>query len=319
MFMMETHNTRCTGSQMSRPEQRDPEREKREDSRRVARRKIAESTLEAIERGRYPDHDISADIEASTRNTRYYAPDSLLSTWASAQPPDPPLANNVTLAEVSTLEGARVLASMQGVDRRKIGVLNFASAKKAGGGFRSGAQAQEESIARSSTLYATLQTSTAQQFYTLHNRDPKGGYYSHAMIYSPNVVLIKNDAGDWVDPLKVDILTSPAVNAGRARSSIFGRTAGPKEEPKIEAAMRERMARILFLFEIQGARDVVLGSFGTGVFRNDVTTVATIWADLLLVPGARFAGSFDHLVFAILGAETFATFKTVFGQYGVRV
>jgi len=34
--------------------------------------------------------------------------------------------------------------------------LNFASAKNAGGGFLGGSQAQEESLARSSALYATL-------------------------------------------------------------------------------------------------------------------------------------------------------------------
>ncbi|TCD69417.1 hypothetical protein EIP91_007764 [Steccherinum ochraceum] len=289
--------------------------EHKEDPKRQARRKIAESTLEAIERGSYLQHDISEDVSSSKRRTKYYDPDSLLSGWSSSPPPTPPRANKLTLAEISTLDGARVLAGMRTDSSAKIGVLNFASAMKAGGGFRSGAQAQEESIARSSTLYPTLQTATAQQFYTLHNRNAKGGYYTHAMIYSPDIVLMKDDAGDWVEPLKVDILTCAAVNAGRARQTLWGRVAGAKEEEKIEAAMRERMARILYLFETQGVKDVVLGSFGTGVFRNDVATVARIWADLLFIPGARFAGSFDNLVFAILGTATFETFKQVFAQY----
>ncbi|THH27819.1 hypothetical protein EUX98_g6371 [Antrodiella citrinella] len=289
-----------------------------DDPRRVALRKIAESTLDAVDAGSYLAYDIKDDIVSSKRGTRYYAPDSLLSTWSSSQAPTPALPNNVSLVEISTLEGSRLLASMHGTSPQKIGVLNFASAMKAGGGFRSGAQAQEESLARSSSLYATLQTSTAQQFYTTHNRNAKGGYYSHAMIYSPGVVLMKDDRGDWAEPLKVDILTCAAVNAGRARQTLWGRTAGAKEEVKIEAAMRERMGRILYLFETQGVKDVVLGSFGTGVFRNDVSTVAKIWVDLLLVPGARFAGSFDNLVFAVLGTETFDTFKKVIGQY-IRV
>ena len=126
---------------------------------------------------------------------------------------------------------------------------------------------------------------------------------------------MKDDGGNWVEPLKVDILTCAAVNAGQARQTLWGRTAGAKEEAKIEAAMRERMSRILFLFEMKGVRNIVLGSFGTGVFRNDVPTVAKIWADLLFAPGARFAGSFENVVFAILGTATFNTFKDVFRPY----
>ncbi|KAH8102189.1 hypothetical protein BXZ70DRAFT_58799 [Cristinia sonorae] len=303
---------------MSRPGSRQQgERRQHEDPKRAARKRIAESTLEAIERGTYLDVDIKDDIAISKRSTRFYHPDSLLSSWASSQPPTPALPNKVTLVEISTLEGAKLLSGTHPDDaQRKIGVLNFASALRVGGGFRSGAQAQEESLARSSTLYASLTTATAQQFYTLHNRNTKGGYYSHAMVYSPGVVVMKNDAGDWEPPLKVDVLTSAAVNAGAARQTLWGRTAGAKEEVKIEAAMRERMARILYLFENQGAKDLVLGSFGTGVFRNDVGTVAQIWADLLFVPGARFAGSFENVVFAILGTLTFETFREVFAQYG---
>jgi uncharacterized protein (TIGR02452 family) len=193
-------------------------------------------------------------------------------------------------------------------------VLNFASAKKPGGGFLRGARAQEESIARSSTLYPTLKTDTAQQFYTLHKRDPQGGYYSHAMIYSPGVLLLRDDRGGWTAPTEVDILTSPAVNAGVARKTLYSMLAPNSVEGRIETTMRERMARILFLFEQQAVQDVVLGSFGTGVFKNDVGMVARIWADLLAVNDARFKCSFDRVIFAILGKPTFDEFKTVFIQ-----
>ena len=83
-------------------------------------------------------------------------------------------------------------------------------------------------------------------------------------------------------------------------------------EGKIETAMRERMARVLFLFERQGVRHLVLGSFGTGVFKNKVDTVASIWADLLVGDNARFAHSFEHVVFAVLGRDTYDTFRDVF-------
>ena len=69
------------------------------------------------------------------------------------------------------------------------------------------------------------------------------------------------------------------------------------------------MARILYLFEKKGVRNLVLGSFGTGVFRNDVDAIAQIWADLLSGPSARFGKSFDRVMFAIMGRQTFVEFE----------
>lgn len=288
-------------------------------TRKNALRDIAAGTLDAIKHGSYLDHDLTRDLSIAKQNTRYYAPNSLLSTWASSAPSGHH-DTSVSLLEVSTLEGARLLANTRtgSSSHTKIGILNFASAKKPGGGFINGAQAQEESIARSSTLYPTLMTRVAQEFYTTHNRDPKGGYYSHAMIYSPNVVVFRDDQGGWVEPLAVDVLTSAAVNAGVVRQTLRGRLAGQREvEARISATMEERMARILFLFESQGAKDIVLGSFGTGVFRNDIATVAGIWTKLLFTREARFKRSFENIVFAVLGRDTFATFEEVFAPYGV--
>ncbi|KAI0698311.1 hypothetical protein C8T65DRAFT_13669 [Cerioporus squamosus] len=269
--------------------------------RRARLKDIADTTLDAIDRGSYildeTTHDLRVAMDQSKRQTTYHAPDSL-SSWASATPPPPVSHTKISLLEMSTLEGARYLHDTLGsqasdthqqdsLSSRKVGVLNFASAKKPGGGFKSGAQAQEESIARSSTLYPTLMTRVAQAFYTLHNRDPKAGYYTHAMIYSPGVTVFRADNGDFVEPYSIDVLTSPAVNAGVARKTLFGRVAGPNVESKIEQAMRERMARVLYLFEQQGVKHLVLGSFGTGVFKNKVDTVASIWADLLAGDNAR--------------------------------
>lgn len=292
--------------------------------RRAFLRKIAEETIKAIEQGTFVlqdvAHDLRTRIEDSKRRTLYFAPDSLLSTWSTKIQPTTTtsmIATNVlppteiSILEISTLDGARYLAT-NASQSGKIGVLNFASAKKPGGGFLNGAQAQEESIARSSTLYPTLMLDISQTFYTHHTRDSKGGYYSHAMIYSPDVVVFRNDDGGWVEPFQVDVLTSPAVNAGVVRKMLRRRLGAKPEEERIEKVMKARMGRILFLFEKQGVKNIVLGSFGTGVFQNNVDVVATIWADLLSTPEARFKNSFDRVVFAILGRKTFVEFEDSF-------
>ena len=295
------------------------------DAARNERRAIAKSTLEIIEAGHYTTdgvkHDIQPRLDSMLSGTRYYAPDSLLSLW-----PKPTSAGNfarerateISIVEISTLEGAGLLASTPYTSReetrRRVGVLNFASAKHPGGGFQSGAQAQEESIARSSTLYSSLVCSTGEKFYGIHNKDSKGGYYSHAMIFSPDVVVFRTDSGKLVEPTQIEVVTSAAVNAGVARKTLNGQIAGEAEEVKIGKVMKERMGRILFLFEKHGIKDLVLGSFGTGVFQNKVSLVAAIWAELLVAPNARFANSFDRVVFAILGSPTITEFKGAFEE-----
>ncbi|KAF8971179.1 hypothetical protein BDZ97DRAFT_1614733, partial [Flammula alnicola] len=215
----------------------------------------------------------------------------------------------INILPMSTLKGARYLHSID--PTKKIGILNFASATKPGGGFLSGADAQEESIARSSTLYVSLMTPAAHPFYALHAHDEKGGYYTHSMIYSPSVHLLRDDDGSWLTPLKVDVLTSAAVNAGEVRKLSHRRPRG-EVESKIRAVMKERMGRILALFERQGARQLVLGSFGTGVFENDIRAMAEVWHELLNAHGARFASSFDYVAFAIPGHYTREKFASGF-------
>lgn len=253
--------------------------------------------------------------------TRYYASDSLLSLWSqptSASNVTRESATEISIVEISTLEGANFLASNSHTPpeetRRRIGVLNFASAKHPGGGFQSGAQAQEESIARSSTLYQSLTSPKVGRFYSSHNKDPKGGYYSHTMIFSPDVTVFRTDSGKLTEPMQIDVVTSAAVNAGVVRRTLNGQVAGEAEEVKIGRVMKERMGRILFLFEKYGVKDLVLGSFGTGVFQNKVSLVAAIWAELLVAPGARFANSFDRVVFAIIGRSTFVEFRDSFEE-----
>lgn len=292
---------------------------------REERRALAESTLEIIEAGQYTlgdvEHDIRSQLSAMISGTRHYAADSLLSMWqqpTSVGNSARDRATEISIIEISTLEGATYLSSLPYTSpeepERKVGVLNFASAKSPGGGFRTGAQAQEESIARSSTLYQSLISSTGDNFYRPHKKDPKGGYYSHAMIFSPDVTVFRMDSGNLIAPLQIDVVTSAAVNAGVARRTLHGQVAGEAEEVKIGKVMKDRMGRILFLFEKHHVKDIVLGSFGTGVFKNKVSLVAAIWAELLTAPDARFANSFDRVLFAILGRPTFEEFRDAFEE-----
>ena len=89
-------------------------------------------------------------------------------------------------------------------------------------------------------------------------------------------------------------------------------------EIRIEQTMRDRISRILHLFQLHQARHLILGSFGTGVFKNRIDLVATIFADLLINPGGRFRDVFQTVVFAILGKETVRVFSEVFSRADKR-
>ena len=278
-------------------------------------KEIADETLEAIEVGaiRYPESVFYLQrlIKATEKGTEYIRPDALnnsVANWRKApRLPNPPA---MTLYGATTLQIARDLAINNIKTNLKVGVLNFANATKAGGGFRNGAKAQEESIARSSTLIRSLESPQASPFYRLHKgMEGKNNehYYSHAMIYSPSVTIFRDDDGGWISPYNVDIVTSPAVNAMKIRGRTY---TGNNVENHILRVMGDRMARILALFEQHGIRHLVLGSFGTGVFKNDIKSVAGLWRQLL---EHRFATSFDVVDFAIQDDKTKNEFQKGWG------
>ena len=60
----------------------------------------------------------------------------------------------------------------------------------------------------------------ARPFYALHaGRSENYGFYTHAMIYSPEVQLFRDDDGDWLEPIPVDIVTSPGAPRGAANGN----------------------------------------------------------------------------------------------------
>ncbi|KAG1750106.1 hypothetical protein EDB19DRAFT_88810 [Suillus lakei] len=269
------------------------------------RKEILETTLAAINAGSitFSDilHDLTAKVRFSKQLTTYHTPQSQLASWAKYKAPTGLLSSRTefSVLEMSTLEGARLLVdtlSPRSQSFGRIAILNFANPMNPGGGVFSGAPDQEESIA----------------FYSLHQQDDRHGFYRHAMLFSPSIVILRNDAGDWVSPFEVDVLTCAAVNAGKVRTELLHQTDAGALENKINEVMKERMARILFLFEQLGSKNIVLGGFGTGAYRNNVETVARIWEELLVGDKARFARSFHRVVFAILGKDTLNTFKGVF-------
>ena len=81
----------------------------------------------------------------------------------------------------------------------------------------------------------------------------------------------------------------------------------PHELPDIPQVLLRRSGYVLAMAALHGCRDLVLGAWGCGVFRNDPALVAGAFAGHLR--DARWRRQFGRIVFAVFDpAHAHATF-----------
>jgi uncharacterized protein (TIGR02452 family) len=248
---------------------------------------VGQETVRILEAGGYSAPsgsavDLRTTLRSAKEETRSYPPERSV--------PLPLTFDSATTIEVvneTTLAAARRLVEAG----HRPAALNFASAKHAGGGFLTGARAQEESLARSSGLYACL---AGHPMYDLHSAERDPMYTSYA-IYSPDVPVFRDDDGTLLEqPYLCAFITAPAVNA----KVVLDRR--PSAGPAIHEAMRERILRVLAIAAAHGHAALVLGAWGCGVFGNDTEDIAGQFYAALTEP---FRGAFTHVIFAVLDSS----------------
>ena len=249
-------------------------------------RAVAAQNQAIAEAGHYvaadgTDVEIGPALAAAVAGTRCVGPDEPL-----AAPPD--AGAFATLVEV-TGEGS-LGAARRVVADGPVAVLNFASARNAGGGYVGGARAQEEDLCRQALLHPCLLQ--APEYYQAH-RASDDLLYSDRVIWSPSVPVHRSERGDLLArPFAASFLTSPAPNAGQ----LLRRD--PAAGPRISSALARRSGRVLGVAAQEGARQLVLGAWGCGVFRNDPREVARSF-HAWLAPGGAYHGAFERVVFAV--------------------
>ena len=271
---------------------------------REIRTKWAKETVSICEAGSYMSPggkriDLKAQIEAAKTGTILYSSENI-PNLAHQQP------TVRTIVEVVNETTCNALARLEKVGGH-VGCLNFASAKNAGGGFLTGAQAQEEALARCSALYPCLLK--APQYYE-RNQANRSTIYLDLIIYSPLVPFFRNDAGVFLEKsILASVITAPAPNAGAVLQNE------PQNATAIEPALRRRAELVLIIAQAHGIQRLVLGAWGCGVFRNDPRMVAKIFAELIR-PTGKFAGAFSQVTFAVFdrseGETTYRTFEDLF-------
>jgi uncharacterized protein (TIGR02452 family) len=277
-------------------------------------RAIATDTRQILDRGWY-DHPaagrvrIADDLARSAEGTRMWAPEESQAALDGITALDEITARADTAAAAGTRVEVTGETSLTAARRlgAPVGCLNFASAKNPGGGFLGGAQAQEESLARSSGLYPCLLR--AREFYEFH-RGQRDLRYSDRMIFSPSVPVFRDDDGTLLEqPHLVSFLTAAAPNAGALGT-------GHPDAATLPEVLSARAAKVLAVLLASGQRRIVLGAWGCGVFRNAPDAVAAVFARLLGPEGA-FHGRFEQVTFAVLdrapGTPTLSAFTAALG------
>ncbi|EIN06731.1 hypothetical protein PUNSTDRAFT_46138 [Punctularia strigosozonata HHB-11173 SS5] len=270
-------------------------------------------------------HDIGLQIQFSRQGTQFYPhySEHLAKWYIAPQVKDSQTSPTTTIefTSMSPLSTARSITRTSAV-----GVLSFASAKRPGGGYLNGGDEQEERLARSTALVASLTAPAGLNFYEELRRfasEDGSGLQAHSVLYSPGVSVIRSDDerddGKFIEPYAVDIVSAVPVNAAAVRRRYHVTESDSQMfEDGIRTATKERLARVLRVFEDHGDRQLVLGAFGCGSNENNVEMIAEIWAELLVTgPSspeegkARFANVFESIVFAI-PPRLIERFKTAF-------
>ena len=183
-------------------------------------------------------------------------------------------------------------------------VMSFANAHFPGGGFWLGANAQEESLCRRSTLYASISSKEAACLYR-RNNTRLCAVESDYMLYSPNVCVFMDGKGELLlKPFMASVVTVPAPNRRGAAFFASGR--------RIGETMLRRIKIMLLVAAKHGHRNLVLGAWGCGAFGNKPRDVAGLFRQALVEEG--LGGMFDEVCFAIRGRTEdakFLAFKNV--------
>jgi len=244
---------------------------------------------------------LAAEIERAKTGTVMYSSENP----PPSRPQRRPGRTRIDVRNETTFDA--LLRSSSSTDH--VACLNFASATNPGGGFISGAQAQEEALARSSALYPCLLR--MPEFYE-RNRANRSAIYLDLVIFSPLVPFFREDSGALLEmPILASVITAPAPNAGAVVANE------PGNMVLLEPALRRRADLVLQTAQAHAVDKLVLGAWGCGVFRNNPRTVATIFSELLCLPGP-FDRVFSEVVFAVYdpseGQGTYRAFEEIFGN-----
>jgi uncharacterized protein (TIGR02452 family) len=165
--------------------------------------------------------------------------------------------------------------------------LNFASHKSPGGGYKGTAQAQEEYLFRRTNLPEIMDNEECRKYYPLRNVEA---------IYCPNVQVNKGVNLEDITSFNISVITLPAIsNPNHLVDNPF---------------IQKRIERIFEIAAFYERKNLILGCWGCGVFKNDPNIIASIFYGSLF---ETFKNIFEKVIFAIPdeNSKNYITFKNI--------
>lgn len=169
------------------------------------------------------------------------------------------------------------------VEYSKLGktcVLNMASDKHAGGGVVNGAKAQEECLFRCSNLYRVVN----QGFYPL---------IENQCLYTKDAIFFKGFNYEYMDSVVSDVVTIAAINLNQYAN--YDDLQIGLDYFKIT---RNKIRLMLSLAINNNIENIILSSFGCGVFKNDPEQMSDMFYEILI--NESYSNFFNNVVFAII-------------------
>ncbi|KXS09984.1 hypothetical protein M427DRAFT_74767 [Gonapodya prolifera JEL478] len=238
------------------------------------------------------EHPVLAD---NVHATKYYNATPPRVPLLDADRKRPPI--RVEVIRGDTLDVARQVINegVEGNDPVRPLILNMASHKRPGGGWRTGARAQEEQLFYRSTYAMSLED-------TLHLDTGRAWRYPlppTAGVYSPGVLVFREGEGRrhaylrpeerwWADFVAVAAMVRPPTLSDADRSY-------PPRERALTLAKIHTILRIALDNPENDA--LVLGAFGCGAFHNPPVAMAKLFKEAL--QDAEFSGRWKRVVFAV--------------------
>ena len=155
-------------------------------------------------------------------------------------------------------------------------ILNMASHKRPGGGVGNGKVAQEECLFRSTNLWNCI----SKDYYPLAE---------NVCLYTKNALIIKDGNYNLLENyIKADFITIPAINLNG------------KDMPENYDLLTENKIKLMFsVAYINNCSNIVLGSWGCGVFKNNPEYIAKKFKSVINDMGSLF----DNITFGIINDD----------------
>ena len=157
-------------------------------------------------------------------------------------------------------------------------LLNMASAKRPGGGVSWGSKAQEEGLFRCSNLSFSI---SPEEYPLSHSEG----------LYTYNAVFLKDFHYNDINPVRSDVITIAAINLNKEQLPIAG----------YENITENKIRMMIKLAARRSVDNLILGAWGSGVYKNDPTFIAGLFKKILI--GEEYAKCFNNVVFAVINDE----------------